>query len=488
MALELNSPAASKQWTIFLARCLQERVSAEKLQSFAKLMSRKCSLSGRQLSKILLHCNSPNTAGVDPLLPLYTQKLLELGLINGTDIFSELLDQFHHRSPANYPSRLIQETVEFTAYNITELEGAFLTHLARMYACGEKLKSLNEARKLLKLIADWMSALINANAVLTITNISNTFHHITTHTLMAREALGIILTSLAQNVKIIQAIESALPQETFRSLAQALSSFIPLLAESSPRVANQLSILQKSYCSLQIHVPTEPSDTVEQNGNVGELQLSNIMDVPVSNSRAGLYLYLDAILTGCPNTDDSSILNYLQIRYTGDIDSLITDLITSTFSLLSVALNKGESEDHIFLPRSFLVNKIPNLMSILSTFTFVPLNFEFLISQALSRLDPNAFPSFPQSFGDGGNGAVLWNSRQEFVSACALHGLISEEGIERLLGGNHMQTPPLGGRYLKEDLLAQYMGNPQKFEQLVNGLQSMDGNVGATAEATMEVS
>ncbi len=488
MAVELNSPAASKQWTKFLARCLQERVSAEKLQFFAKLMSKKWSLSGRQLSRILLHCNSPDAAGVDPLVPLYTQKLLELGLTNGTEILSELLDQFHHRSPANYTSKSILETVEFTAYNITELEGSLLTHLARMYARGEKLESLNEARKLLKLIADWMSALINANAVPTITNMSNTFHHVTTHTLMAREALGVILTSLAQNVKIIQTIESALPQEMFRSLAQVLSSFVPLLAESSPRVANQLSILQKSYCSLQIHVPTQPSDALGQNIDIGELQLSNIMDIPVSNSRAGLYLYLDAILTGCPNTDDSSILNYLQIRYKGDIHSLIMDLITSTFGLLSVAINKGDTEDHVFLPRSFLVNKIPNLISILSTFTFVPMNFEFLISQALSRLDPNAFPSSSQSFGNGGNGVMLWNSRQEFLSACALHGLISEEGIERLLGGNHILTPSLGARYLKEDLLVQYMGNSQKFEQLVNGLQSMDGNVGTTADATMEVS
>lgn len=77
--------------------------------------------------------------------------------------------------------------------------------------------------------------------------------------------------------------------------------------------------------------------------------------------------------------------------------------------------------------------------------------------------------------------------RQDFCFACCLHGLIPESSIESLLGEVPMQTLPEGGRSVKEDLVQQCLADPDTIEGLVDGLERMDGNVGATSQALAEV-
>lgn len=112
---------------------------------------------------------------------------------------------------------------------------------------------------------------------------------------------------------------------------------------------------------------------------------------------------------------------------------------------------------------------------------------EVCISHALNRLDPNAFPSFSQMFEMQGN-TVLSDVRQEFLFACALHRLIPESSIERLLGENPMQTLPVGGRYVKDELVSQITANHERADQLIAEMESMEGNAGAIVGAVTEVS
>lgn len=111
---------------------------------------------------------------------------------------------------------------------------------------------------------------------------------------------------------------------------------------------------------------------------------------------------------------------------------------------------------------------------------------ELYISHALSRVDPNAFPSFSEMFAMQGS-SVLSDVRQEFLFSCAAHRLIPESSIERLLGENPMQTLPTGGPYVKDELVSQITANPERAEQLINGLEAMEGNAGAIVGAITEV-
>lgn len=140
----------------------------------------------------------------------------------------------------------------------------------------------------------------------------------------------------------------------------------------------------------------------------------------------------------------------------------------------------------MFLFRSFLVNKLPAFFAAMTAASMVPIRVEMCVTQALSRLDPNAFPSFSQMFSMQGS-SVLSDARQEFLFACANHRLIPESSIERLLGENPMQTLPVGGPYQKDDLVSQISTNPERADQLIGEIESMEGNAGAIVGAITEV-
>lgn len=147
---------------------------------------------------------------------------------------------------------------------------------------------------------------------------------------------------------------------------------------------------------------------------------------------------------------------------------------------------RNESSRLMFIFRSFLVNKLPCFFAAMSAAAMVPLPAEMCISHALNRLDPNAFPSFSQMFSMQGN-TILSDIRQEFLFSCASHRLIPESSIERLLGENPMQTLPVGGPYVKDDLVSQIHSNHERAEQLINEIESMEGNAGAIVGAITDV-
>lgn len=112
---------------------------------------------------------------------------------------------------------------------------------------------------------------------------------------------------------------------------------------------------------------------------------------------------------------------------------------------------------------------------------------EISITQALSRVDPNAFPAFSQGFDEMlGNNNSLADVRQDFLNACALHGLIQTATVERLLGETPMQGPP-DTKYEKRTLLEQCKNNFDKISMYIDELENLDGNAGAIVGAIAEV-
>jgi mediator of RNA polymerase II transcription subunit 5 len=148
----------------------------------------------------------------------------------------------------------------------------------------------------------------------------------------------------------------------------------------------------------------------------------------------------------------------------------------------------NESTQTTTILRSFLVNKVPLLLTTLSASFFPPLTSEYCVTTALNQVDTNAFPTLSTLFDESSSGDMFSDSvRQDFCFACCLHGLVEESSIEALLGEIPMQSLPAGGRYSKEDLVQQCLSDPEKIEGMVDELDHMDGNVGAVSQAITEV-
>jgi len=113
---------------------------------------------------------------------------------------------------------------------------------------------------------------------------------------------------------------------------------------------------------------------------------------------------------------------------------------------------------------------------------------QFCITEALSQVDTNAFPTLSAMFEETNNNNTFTdNVRQEFCFACCLHGLIPESSIEGLLGEITLQTLPQDGRQVKETLVDRCITDPERINDLVRDIDNMDGNVGAVCQALIEV-
>jgi mediator of RNA polymerase II transcription subunit 5 len=167
----------------------------------------------------------------------------------------------------------------------------------------------------------------------------------------------------------------------------------------------------------------------------------------------------------------------------------MVDLILAAFDILANATFRNERAQTTNILRSFLINKIPLLLSVLSSSLFPPLTSEFCITEALRHVDTTVFPTLSNMFDETSNNNMFSDSvRQDFCFACCLHGLLEESSIEELLGDIPMQSLPAGGRYLKEDLVQQCLSDPERAEGLIDELEHMDGNVGAVSHAITEAS
>ena len=192
---------------------------------------------------------------------------------------------------------------------------------------------------------------------------------------------------------------------------------------------------------------------------------------------------------GRPLLDDHALFAYLHNRYQGDIQTTAIDLILASFDVLANAVFRNDGRNTAHLLRSYLINKLPLLLVTLGHSMFPPTTPEFCITEALSQVDTNTFPTLSSMFDDSRNNNPLTdNVREEFCFACCLHNLMPQSHIETLLGENTYQTLPSGGRYVKDDLVRECAADPEKIPSLIGELENMDGNVGAVCQALTEVS
>ncbi|KAL9124506.1 MAG: hypothetical protein Q9217_006168 [Psora testacea] len=204
----------------------------------------------------------------------------------------------------------------------------------------------------------------------------------------------------------------------------------------------------------------------------------SVLETPPVAARAGLYVYLNAMLHNKPSFDDTRATKFLHARYDEDVPTLVSDLILASFDVLANAISRNEPLRSRTIIRSFIVNKLTIfIQNHYSGMIFEPLSTEHCIRQALGRIDPLSSQSFD----------MLSETRQDFLFACALHDLLPESSIEDILGDVPMQSLPASGRYSKEELVSQCTTDTFKIDQYVSELENTEGNSGAIAGAIVDI-
>ncbi len=117
-------------------------------------------------------------------------------------------------------------------------------------------------------------------------------------------------------------------------LSDAMKAFLPCVIQLLPVLVNHLELFRTDV--LGKYLPAEKKDAAEVNSYMDSLiglDSLQIPEVPIVNSRAGLYIYLSAAvstsgvagralvhadmtqLVGRPMIDDAALFTYLHNRY-----------------------------------------------------------------------------------------------------------------------------------------------------------------------------
>lgn len=185
------------------------------------------------------------------------------------------------------------------------------------------------------------------------------------------------------------------------------------------------------------------------------------------------------------------VLNYCS-ELQGDIQSTAIDLILASFDVLANAIFRNEGQKSAHLLRSYLINKVPLILAYFAATAspIYPFNSEVCITNALSRVDTNTFPTLSSLFESGvvSSNPFTESVRSDFVTACCLHGLVPETSIDKLMGDYAYQTLPADGRYVKDKLVQECIADQDRMMKLITELDKMEGNAGAVCQALTEVS
>ena len=305
-----------------------------------------------------------------------------------------------------------------------------------------------------------------------------------------------------------------------------MTAFSPSIMPLAPEVVGPLEQFRTQ--TLTAFLPPDKKEAVVSGmnsymDNLMGLDNFQVPELPIFNSRAGLYIYLNAAVStrspaqlfplltvnslsdGPCSTTPLCLHTYTtDIKYAalswvsqclitdpkqGDVQSTAVQLILASFDLLANAVFRNEGPKSGHLLKSYVVNKVPLiLVSLASSSAMYPFNPELCIKDALSQVDTNVFPTLSGMFDISNTSSSFHDSvRQDFCFACQLHGLLSQAAIESLLGDITYQSLPDEGRYVKEMLVQSCLQETDRTLKLVAELENMNGNVGAAAQAIIEV-
>ncbi|KAF8858611.1 Med5-domain-containing protein [Acephala macrosclerotiorum] len=497
-------------WQTFLTNSLATRLPPETFEAYVQILNSKHPLSPNRICDIFLRPREGNDYSLDTRATKYIQILLSLDLVTIPAVLKTLLkfssfskqseERNGHSDPGKHAQNGNGEKNKNRGpaqwwRNSYGAEETLFYRLAKIISSGSPSSKMDDPTELVKACIQWMEMVISAgHAAQEMMGLDQTH---TQEKNAQNMALGTLVIAVVENAQVVHALsKGSVPRATRKDLSKTLANFVPLLLQNSAQAAARLEVFR-----TETLVAIEPVDKKEMAADKAiedildeSIGLAHgvdsmvVEDVPIMNSRAGLYVYLNSLLVARPLIDDNAIFAYLHNRYQGDLETTIIDLILAAFDVLANATFRNEKTQTTTVLRSFLINKIPVMLTTLCTQLFPPLTPEYCVTQALGRVDTTAFPTLSNMFDESSSANMFSDSvRQDFCFACCLHGLIQESSIEELLGDVPMQSLPAGGRYIKDDLVQQCLSDPERAEVLIGELENMDGNVGAVSQAITEV-
>ncbi|KAK1754698.1 mediator of RNA polymerase II transcription subunit 5 [Echria macrotheca] len=493
---------AVAQWQDLLTQARLRRLDEKEFEPAARRLQNKHPFHPDVIADLLLQPPKPKGFMLDSRVPQFLDVLLRLQVVNTPSVLLALhkYSTLHSHAPpsdhgdtgtatkskkAGARKPLPPQQRWAGSYSMDEL---VFFRLSKNISQGTGIRTLRQAFHVAAVVCRWMELFTDVMTALSRTDFA-TMQSLQTKAEVeaTHQAFAHLVMSMCENPLTLAMLEKPHAAAIRAKLSQCLQAFMPSTMQTAANMAQRLE--QFRTVTLASFEPASKKDDTPSYMDMIQLDNVQIREMPVVNSRAGLYIYIGAALVGRPLLDDTALFGYLHNRYQGDLQATAIDLILASFDVLANAVFRNEGVKNGHLLKSYVVNKVPLILVTLaaSSSHLYPFNAQFCITQALGQVDTNIFPTLSGLFDMNNNSSFQDSVRQDFCFACQLHGLLSQSAIEALLGDITYQSLPDEGRYVKEALVQSCLEDPEKTHKLIGELDNMNGNVGAAAQAIVEV-
>ncbi|KAG6084957.1 hypothetical protein E4U15_001437 [Claviceps sp. LM218 group G6] len=478
---------AAQYWSKFIARCILQRLERERFNDFIRLVHSQHPLPSILVAELFLRPQPDNDVSPDPRIPPYIQALSQHGYVDAPSILRALYKYSSLHAQLNPVAQLgamdamdDEKGREDGASgkkplrrwrSSSWLEEVMFYHVIKTMVEGTAFRDTRAALQLCHVMSKWMELFTSVSTSFA-ADVMGDLHQNAQHRDdldVARAAFIPLLLRLVETPLLVKAIGKPFAKSIRKYFSKSLARFVQTL-QPTPFVDRLEMFRTDTLAKLD---PVDKKKQAATNAAMDELLdtavgLNSIVipDMPISNTRAALYIYLNA---------------------SGQTQSGAIDLILASFDVLANAVFRSEASKDAHLLKSFLISKLPLIICQLCT-GFDINSTEFCITEALNRVDTTIFPTTSLMFDETrSNNPYTESVREEFCTACALHGLVQRDHVERILGETSMSYESSLEKHSKDRLVQDCFADAEKMQGLIRDVEKIDGNVGAVAHALVDI-
>lgn len=194
-----------KEWTLFLDRCVENRVDIDVFAAAATQLHTRSPIPGLKLAALLVKPQASGIDSVDPRVIVYAERLLSLRKVDASDILAAAFHFSKDRPIQSSDNANSKETSQWQ--NPPELDEILFHRLHKAFSGEhpERPVSNAEAIRTVKVVMSWMSAMVashtNDSMLQAMAGIQQQPQQ---QSINVREGLGMLVVGLIENAKIMQ--------------------------------------------------------------------------------------------------------------------------------------------------------------------------------------------------------------------------------------------------------------------------------------------
>lgn len=300
-------------WGTFIDKCLRDRLDTVRFESFARLIYAKHRLPPAAIADLFLRPTPKNEQSLDPRIPLYLNTLGTLGYVDTPSLLKALYKYSSSHALVESQQAMPQKDAHqenkhedrpFRWKNSYWAEDHIFYALTKWVVEGRAIKDTQAALEMVRIISKWVALFTAASAAFA-ADLLGQMQKAQVEMESSRAGLVAVLMCFRENPVLLNAISKPRAKRDRKVLAQNLANFVPTL-----HLGN--SITEKDILEKLEHFRTvtlASLDPIDEKKQAADATMNEMLDsamglehyvvdeIPVANTRAGLYIHLSALVS-----------------------------------------------------------------------------------------------------------------------------------------------------------------------------------------------